>query len=58
MVNKHETNEKSLELFVSTLVVISQRFKINTQSLNSFLMRYAGFKSKSTCIEKKYKRDK
>ncbi|MGY3188086.1 hypothetical protein [Lysinibacillus sp. TE18511] len=43
---KYETDEKILELFVRTLVMISERFKVNTQSLYSFLMRHAGSKNK------------
>ncbi|GAB0170612.1 hypothetical protein LSPCS325_40490 [Lysinibacillus sp. CTST325] len=42
----YETDEKILELFVRTLVMISERFKVNTQCLYSFLMRHAESKNK------------
>ncbi|MEZ2660744.1 hypothetical protein [Aneurinibacillus aneurinilyticus] len=42
----YEADEKNLELFVRTLVMISERFKVNTQSLYSFLMRHAESKNK------------
>lgn len=42
----YEADEKILELFVRTLVMISERFKVNTQSLYSFLMRHAESKNK------------
>lgn len=43
---KYETDEKILELFVRTLVMISERYKVNTQGLYSFLMRHADSKNK------------
>lgn len=43
----NEADEKNLELFVRTLVMISERFKVNTQSLYRFLMRHAESKNKS-----------